>query len=83
MIVKDVADRLDREKHLLDSARVTSREIQRHSVALYYLLNSWWPEKYIDGKMIGRAADGLVPEYEGEQSWVDYKVRWQENTKRK
>jgi hypothetical protein len=43
------------------------------------MLTSLWPEKYIDGKMINRAADGLVPGYEGKQSWVDYKLRWAED----
>jgi hypothetical protein len=36
MIVKNIADRLDREKQLLDSALAAPKEIQRHQTALYY-----------------------------------------------
>jgi hypothetical protein len=76
MLAADIAKRIDKEKQRLDEAGATPKEIQKHQKALHSLLTSWWPDKYIDGNMIRRAEDGLVPEYEGEQSWLDYKLRW-------
>jgi hypothetical protein len=40
------------------------------------LLKLGWPTTYINPKMCERAFAGLVPRYEGMQSWTAYKRDW-------
>jgi hypothetical protein len=76
VIPEDKSEVLAAVAKFLDLVKATPEERAVMLEGNEILLDLGWPSNYINWKMCERARQGLVPRYEGFQSWNDYRVRW-------
>jgi hypothetical protein len=73
---EEKTERMESESQFLISIGMPAKERVERLSALSRLLDTGWPDAFINNKMLNRALLGQVPEYEGEQSLREYEERW-------
>jgi hypothetical protein len=69
-------NRMESESQFLISIGMPVKERVERLRALSGLLDTGWPDAFINNKMLNRAVLGQVPKYEGVKSLREYEERW-------